>query len=88
MLFPLVKTSLFNEKYYKEWSQRYIHLYNGIYENDNYVNNLTSEELYQLSQQYQFEYILRTKELKKNQYFNLENTLKLRQRTIYIYSSS
>ena len=85
---PISKDFPFNEKYYKEWSQRYIHLYNGIYENDNYVNNLTSEELYQLSQQYQFEYILRTKELKKNQYFNLENTLKLRQRTIYIYSSS
>lgn len=83
---PVSKDFPFNEKYYKEWSERFIDIYDGVYDNTGYINNLTDKELNHLSQRYQIDYILRTKELAKSEHFTLMDILQLEEKEIYIYS--
>lgn len=87
---PVSKEFPFNGKYYKEWSQRYLEIYNGIIDNKGYIDSLTGERLNQLSEKYHIDYILRTRKLGESEFFKLEKTIQLSdvfgERLVYIYS--
>ncbi|MEW9501053.1 DUF6798 domain-containing protein [Jeotgalibacillus marinus] len=83
---PSSKDFPFNEQYYKEWSERYLEVYDGVYENKGYIDNLTVDELNRISEKYNINYILRTKKLNQSEYFKLEDTIQLFDRKIFIYS--
>lgn len=83
---PVSKDFPFNEKYYKEWSERFVDFYGGVYDNAGYVNNLSVQELNQLSKSYHLDFILRTKKLQNNEHFMLLNEVHMASKKVYIYS--
>ena len=85
---PISEDFSFNEKYYREWEERYVEIYDGEYENKGFLDEKTSDQLYQLSQKYDVNYILRTKEIDNSvsSSFILKETLDINEKKIYIYS--
>ena len=77
----------FNEKYYVEWSDRYLDLYGGVYHNRGFVDNLSERELYKLCMTYNIDFIIRTKSINNAKYFSNEELIDMKDKQIYIYST-
>ncbi|GAA0438371.1 MAG: DUF6798 domain-containing protein [Bacillota bacterium] len=84
---PVSKDFPFNEKYYKEWAERFMDIYDGKYDNAGHINELTQTELRSLMKKYQVDIILRTEKLEGTSYFSLQKTIPLKGKNVYIYKA-
>ena len=78
----------FLQKHYLEWYNRFIDIYKSPNQSNGYVDSLTNDELFFLSNKYSIDKIIRTNELSSDERFKLIKILNnTSPKKVYVYST-